>query len=290
MKHYEVKSLYDEITATVTYIVFDTQTLDAVVIDPVLDYEPASSKISTESLDLLESQIKVSKLNLLYCFETHAHADHLSGAQELKKRFPQIKLAIGEHITLVQGVFKKIYNLPENFIPNGNQFDRLLKDGEILNVGNIEIKVLSTPGHTPACVSYLIGDAVFTGDALFMPDSGTGRCDFPMGSSEALYLSITKKLFQLPDKTRVFVGHDYKANGTRIAQWESSIALEKSHNIQLKSDTLKDDYVKMRDARDATLDAPRLLLPSIQVNIDGGRLPAPESNGRSYLKIPINKK
>lgn len=290
MKHYEVRSLYDEITATVTYVVFDPKSLDAVVIDPVLDYEPASSKITTESIDKLESLIKLAKLNLHYCLETHAHADHLSGAQELKMRFPNIKLGIGEHITLVQGVFKKIYNLPEKFIPNGNQFDRLLKDGEKLVIGSLEIEVLSTPGHTPACVSYLIGDAVFTGDALFMPDSGTGRCDFPMGSSEALYLSITKKLFKLPDNTRVFVGHDYKANGTREAHWESSIAQEKAHNIQLKADTQKDDYVKMRDARDSTLDAPRLLLPSIQVNIDAGRLPEAEGNGTSYLKIPIRTK
>ncbi len=290
MKHYEVRSLYDELTATVTYVVFDKLTRDAVVIDPVLDYESASSKVSTESIDKLELLIKSEKLNLHYCFETHAHADHLSGAQELKKRFPHIKLAIGERITEVQSVFKKIYNLPEKFIPNGSQFDRLLKEGEKLQLGSVEVEVLFTPGHTPACASYLIGDAVFTGDAIFMPDTGTGRCDFPSGSSETLYHSISAKLFKLPDNMRVFVGHDYKANGTREAAWESTIAEEKTKNIQLRVETSKEEYVKMRNARDANLAAPRLLLPSIQVNIEGGRLPEPEANGMSYLKIPVRKK
>jgi glyoxylase-like metal-dependent hydrolase (beta-lactamase superfamily II) len=290
MKKFEVKSLYDEATATVTYVVFDKSTRDAIVIDPVLDYDPASSKVSTESMDKLETLLKSEELDVKYCLETHAHADHLSGAQELKKRFPQIKTAIGERITEVQGVFKKIYNLPEKFIPNGAQFDRLLKDGEKIQFGSIDVEVLFTPGHTPACASYLIGDAVFTGDAIFMPDTGTGRCDFPSGSSETLYQSIAGKLFKLPDSTRVFVGHDYKANGTREAKWETTIGEEKAHNIQLKASTSKDEYRKMRDARDANLAAPRLLLPSIQVNIDGGRLPEPEANGTSYLKIPVRRK
>ena len=290
MKKFEVKSLYDEITATVTYVVFDKITRDAVVIDTVLDYDPASSKVSTECLDKLEKLLKDERLNVHYCLETHAHADHLTGAQELKKRLPHIKLAIGENITKVQSVFKKVYNLPEKFIPNGSQFDLLLKDNQVLKAGSIEIKVLFTPGHTPACASYLIGDAVFTGDAIFMPDTGTGRCDFPAGSSEALYDSIAERLFKLPDSTRVFVGHDYKANGTRDAHWETTIGEEKALNIQLKAQTKKDEYVKARNSRDATLSAPRLLLPSIQVNIDAGKLPDPEDNGSSYLKIPIRKK
>jgi glyoxylase-like metal-dependent hydrolase (beta-lactamase superfamily II) len=290
MKKFEVKSLYDEATATVTYVVLDLATRDAIVIDPVLDYDPASSKVSTESMDKLEALLKSEELNVRYCLETHAHADHLSGAQELKKRFPNVVIAIGERITEVQGVFKKIYNLPEKFIPNGTQFDRLLKDGEKLQVGSIDIEVLFTPGHTPACASYLIGDAVFTGDAIFMPDTGTGRCDFPSGSSEILYQSIAGKLFKLPDATRVFVGHDYKANGTREAKWETTIGEEKALNIQLNASTSQAEYRNMRDARDANLAAPRLLLPSIQVNIDAGRLPEPETNGASYLKIPIRKK
>lgn len=287
MKKYEVQSFYDEYTATITYVVFDNSTLDAIVIDPVLDYDPASSKVSTESLDLLENFIKQKKLNVHYCLETHAHADHLSGAQELKKRFPKIQLAIGERITEVQNVFKKIYNLPENFIPNGSQFDLLLKEGETLKAGSVLAEVLFTPGHTPACASYLIGDAVFTGDALFMPDTGTGRCDFPKGSSESLHESITNKLYSLPDSTRVFVGHDYKGNGMREARWETTIAEQKQNNIQLKAGTPKEEYIRMRNNRDATLSAPRLLLPSIQINIDAGHLPKPEDNGVSYIKIPL---
>jgi glyoxylase-like metal-dependent hydrolase (beta-lactamase superfamily II) len=290
MKKYQVDSFYDDVTATVTYVVSDPQTKDAILIDPVLDYDPASSKISTENVEIVEKFIKNKKLNLLACLETHAHADHLSGAQEIKKRFPNVTLAIGERIQEVQGVFKKIYNLPENFIPNGNQFDRLLQDNEELSFGSIDIKVLFTPGHTPACSSYFIGDAVFTGDALFMPDTGTGRCDFPKGSSEALYRSISERLYALPDETRVFVGHDYKGDGQREAAWESSIGEQKARNIQLRAETEKDLYIRMRDTRDATLSAPRLLLPSIQINIDGGRLPPEEDNGVSYIKIPIKKK
>lgn len=289
MKKFEVLSQYDEATATITYVVYDRDTRDAVIIDSVLDYDPASSKVSTESVDKLEALIASRKLNVHYNFETHAHADHLSGAQEVKKRFPHIKLAIGERITEVQEVFKKIFNLSETFVPNGRQFDRLLKDGERVQAGSLEIEVIFTPGHTPACVSYLIGDAVFTGDAIFMPDTGTGRCDFPAGSSDTLYDSIANKLYKLPDSTRVFVGHDYKADGRREPQWETTIGREKTQNYQLKFETTKAEYVKMRNARDAKLPAPRLLLPSVQVNIDGGRIPKPEANGTSYLKIPVRK-
>ena len=282
MKKFTVKSLYDEATATITYVIFDQNTRDAIVIDPVLDYDPASSKVSTESIEHLLTLIRNEKLTVHYCFETHAHADHLSGAQELKLRLPEVQIAIGERITEVQDIFKKVYNLSEKFIPNGSQFDRLLKDGEIIKAGSIEIKVIFTPGHTPACVSYHIGDAVFTGDALFMPDTGTGRCDFPAGSSEVLYHSITNRLFELPNATRVFVGHDYKANGTREAKWESTIGIEKEKNIHLNANISQGAFIKMRNERDATLAAPRLLLPSIQVNIDAGRLPQPEANPREW--------
>jgi glyoxylase-like metal-dependent hydrolase (beta-lactamase superfamily II) len=290
VKRYEVRGLYDEATATVTYVVFDQVTRDAVVIDSVLDYDPASSRVSTESLDKLEKLIREERLNLHLSLETHAHADHLAGAQELKRRFPDIQIAIGERITEVQHVFKGVFNLPERFVPNGAQFDRLLRDGEKVSAGSLTIEVVFTPGHTPACASYLIGDALFTGDALFMPDTGTGRCDFPSGSSEALFESIHERLYRLPDATRVFVGHDYKSNNTREAQWESTIGEEKASNIQLRAETRKEEYRAMRDKRDATLTAPRLLLPSIQVNIDAGHLPAPEDNGLSYLRIPIRKK
>ncbi len=290
MKPYKIKSFYDEVTATITYVVSDAETRDAIVIDSVLDYDPASSQFSYESLDSVTRYIKEQDLNLHASLETHAHADHLSGAQELKKRFPGIQIAIGERITEVQDTFKKIYNLPSEFIPNGSQFDRLLKEGESIHFGSIAVQVLFTPGHTPACASYLIGDAVFTGDALCMPDTGTGRCDFPKGSSEDLYNSIALKLYRLPDSTRVFVGHDYKGGGRREARWESTIGEEKTTNLQLRAETPKSDFTKMRDARDATLSAPRLLLPSIQVNIDAGKMPPAEDNGISYLKLPIQAK
>jgi glyoxylase-like metal-dependent hydrolase (beta-lactamase superfamily II) len=287
MKNYEIKAFYDEATATLTYVVYDLTTRDALIIDPVLDYEPAASKVSKESLKKLDAFVKAEKLNPHFCLETHAHADHLSGAQELKKLYPNIKIAVGERITEVQSVFKKVFNLPADFVPNGSQFDVLLKDNQKLNAGSVEFQVLFTPGHTPACVSFLIGNAVFTGDALFMPDTGTGRCDFPSGSSKTLYQSISKKLYTLPDSTRVFVGHDYKAGGARPAAWESTIGEEKKLNVQLKGETSETDYVQMRDARDVTLSAPKLLLPSLQVNIDAGRLPKAETNGVSYLKLPL---
>lgn len=283
-----VKAFFDDFTFTVTYVVYDSQTKDAVVIDTVLDYDPNSSKVSTKSIDVVEKFILSENLQLHFALETHAHADHLTGAQEIKRRFPKVVIAISERITSVQEVFKSIYNLPQKFIPNGSQFDRLLKDDEILKAGSLEIKIIPTPGHTPACTSFLIGDAVFTGDVIFMPDTGTGRCDFPKGSSRALYKSVTERLFTLPDSTRVFVGHDYKGGGTRDTfKWETTIGEEKKSNIQLRADSTLESYTKMRDARDTNLAAPRLLLPSLQVNIDAGRLPEPESNGHRYLKIPL---
>ncbi len=284
----QIKAFFDEFTSTVTYVVYDPNSLDAVVIDSVLDYEPNGSKISTKSIDILVSFLKEQKLNLHFTLETHAHADHLTGAQELKKHFPKIQIAVSERILGVQEVFKKIYNLPEKFIPNGKQFDRLLKDGENLKVGSLELKVIPTPGHTPACTSFLVGDAVFVGDLIFMPDTGTGRCDFPKGSSQHLWESVTQKIFTLPDSTRVFVGHDYKGGGTREAAWETTVGEEKKLNIQLKGSTTLDEYKKMRDGRDQNLAVPRLLLPSLQVNIDAGRLPAPEGNGIRYLKMPLS--
>jgi glyoxylase-like metal-dependent hydrolase (beta-lactamase superfamily II) len=284
---FQVKSFYDENTATLTYVVMDFLSRDALVIDPVLDYDTASSTVSTENLDRLEQYLRLQELKVHYCLETHAHADHLSGAQELKKRFPEMQLAIGERIREVQEVFKKVYNLSPEFIPNGSQFNVLLKDREIRQAGTLKFEVINTPGHTPACVSYLIGNAVFTGDAIFMPDTGTGRCDFPKGSSVSLFESVSKKLYSLPDETRVFVGHDYKCAGKRELRCQSTIGEEKLSNVQLKASTTLEDYVRFRDERDATLSLPKLLLPSLQVNIEGGRLPLPESNGVSYLKIPL---
>jgi glyoxylase-like metal-dependent hydrolase (beta-lactamase superfamily II) len=220
--------------------------------------------------------------------ESHAHADHISGAQPLKKLFPSAKTGIGEKITEVQKTFQAVFAL-KDLKTDGSQFDTLWKDREVFEAGSLKIQVLFTPGHTPSCASYLIGDNIFTGDALFMPDSGTGRCDFPKGSADQLFTSISEVLYSLPESTKVFVGHDYQPNGRKL-KYQSTIAEEKVSNIHIKAQTTRSEYVSFRTQRDSTLSAPRLLLPSIQVNIDGGRVPPPRENGKSYLKIPISIK
>jgi glyoxylase-like metal-dependent hydrolase (beta-lactamase superfamily II) len=281
----KVKTWFDVDTSTLTYCVYDEGSKDAVVIDPVWDYDQASGKLKTTSVNAVADFIRGEGLKLGLILETHAHADHITGAQPLKKLFPSAKVGIGARITEVQKVFKSIFNLGSEFKVDGSQFDLLLADDSVTKSGSIAVKVMFTPGHTPACASYLIGDLLFVGDAMFMPDSGTGRCDFPEGTAEGLYTSI-QKLYKLPDTTRVFTGHDYQPGG-RPVQWESTIAEQKRANSHIKSETSKSDYVAMRTARDKTLSAPRLLLPSIQVNADGGMLPRAEANGQSYLKMPI---
>jgi glyoxylase-like metal-dependent hydrolase (beta-lactamase superfamily II) len=282
----KIKDFHDPATFTLTFVVYDTETRDAIVIDPVLDYSPFGSQTSTDSVEQVAAFIEQNRLRLHYVLETHAHADHLSGSQYLKRRF-ESQVAIGARITEVQKVFKDVFDLPESFSTEGAQFDRLLRDHEVLSAGSLSIKVLPTPGHTPACVSYLIDDAVFTGDALFIEDYGTGRCDFPRGSADELYTSVHDVLYSLPDETRVFVGHDYQPNG-RALRAETTIGASKRRNVQLKIETTREDFVKMRRERDAKLEAPRLLLPSVQVNVDAGRLPAPHANGKRYLNIPLN--
>lgn len=282
----KIETRFDEATSTLTYVVYDEATRDAVIIDPVLDFDPLAWQTDTQSASALIAWIREHNLRVHYVMETHAHADHLSAAQFLKQEL-QAPVVIGEHIRTVQATFKGLFNLPETFATDGSQFDRLMADGEVLKAGSLEIRVLHTPGHTPACVSYLIDDAVFTGDALFMDDYGTGRCDFPRGSSEALYRSVTEKLYALPDDTRVFVGHDYQPGG-RPVRWETTIGASKDHNPQLDATTTQAQFVAFRNERDAGLAPPRLIFQSVQVNADGGRLPAAEENGRRYLKIPLN--
>ncbi|MCB0308769.1 MAG: MBL fold metallo-hydrolase [Bdellovibrionales bacterium] len=283
-----VQHFFDSETFTLTYVIYDANSKDAIIIDPVLNYDPDDSTYSFKSIEEVVQFISDQKLNVYYILDTHAHADHISGAHELKNRLPNAKTVIGQNITKVQSVFKDVFNLSK-FKTNGEQFDHLIQDGESLSANSFTVKALFTPGHTPACVSYLVDDMVFTGDALFMPDYGTGRCDFPLGSAKDLYHSIHDKLFELPNTTRVFVGHDYMPNGREL-RFETTIGEEKASNKQLQDSTTQEAFIKFRQNRDKTLKAPRLLLPSIQINIDGGRFPEAESNEMIYLKLPFSKK
>lgn len=283
----QIKEFFDKGTWTLTYVVWDDETKDAIVIDPVMDYDPASSKTSEESSKVVIEFLRSERLKLHFILETHAHADHLSGSQIIKRDFPNAKIAIGEKITKVQEIFKGVFGLPEGFKTDGSQFDLLLKDGEEFSAGSIKIKTLFTPGHTPACASYYIDGNVFVGDALFMPDYGTGRCDFPAGSAVDLYRSVQDRIYELPEETKVYTGHDYMPKG-RPLKFMTTIAEEKRENIQLKGNTTLDEFVRFRTERDQALAAPKLLLPSVQVNIDAGHLPEPTANGKRYLRIPVS--
>lgn len=282
----KVKEFFDKNTWTLTYVVWNEKSLDTVIIDPVWDYDQASSKTSEVSATEVINFLLNNNLKLHYILETHAHADHLSGSQIIKNKFPNAQIAIGTKIQKVQETFKKFFDLDDSFKTDGSQFDRLLSDGEVLKAGSISIKVFSTPGHTPACVSYLIDGNIFVGDALFMPDYGTGRCDFPDGSAKDLYNSIQKCIYQLPDETKVYTGHDYMPNG-RPLKFMCALSEEKRSNIQLKAETSEADFIRFRTERDKTLSAPKLLLPSVQVNINAGKLPSPNSSGKRFLRIPI---
>jgi glyoxylase-like metal-dependent hydrolase (beta-lactamase superfamily II) len=281
----QIETQFDKNTSTLTYIVYDADTNDAVVIDPVLDFDPPSGRVWLDSAQKVLDFVNSKKLNVHYILETHAHADHLSSAKHLKKSLRQAKIAIGEKISQVQATFEKIFNL-KNFKADGSQFDLLLNDGKVVKAGSLSFKAISTPGHTPACMSYLIGENLFVGDSIFMPDSGTGRCDFPSGSAQTMYKSITEKIYTLPDSTKIFVGHDYQPNG-RALQYQTTVGEEKKSNIHLTADTSLEKFVGFRTERDKTLSAPRLLLPSLQINISGGEFPAVEDNGVSYLKLPL---
>lgn len=280
-----VEAFYDAPTFTVTFLVYDETSRDAVIIDPVLDYDPLASQTKADGAKKLAARVEALGLHVHYVLETHAHADHLSSSQWLKAKLGA-KVAIGEQITAVQETFKGLFDLPADFATDGRQFDVLLVDGQTLEAGALRVGVIATPGHTPACVTFHIGDAIFTGDALFMDDYGTGRCDFPRGSSAKLYDSV-RKLYALPDETRVFVGHDYQPGGREV-RWETTIGRSKANNPQLRADTTKAEFVAFRDARDATLAPPRLIFQSVQVNIDAGHLPGPHANGIRYLRLPLN--
>jgi glyoxylase-like metal-dependent hydrolase (beta-lactamase superfamily II) len=282
-----ITSFFDERTWTFTHVVNDRESGDAVIIDPVLDFEPAGGRVFQESAKRVMAHVEAHSLRVHYLLETHAHADHLSGADVLRRRLPGARTAVSRRVVEVQEVFKKVFDLPADFPVDGSQFDRLLDDGEVLEAGSLHVEVLHTPGHTPACASYKIEDAVFTGDALFMPDQGVGRCDFPAGDARAMYASVTSRFYGLPDATRVFVGHDYRPGG-RPEACETTIGEERRKNVALNAETNREAFVEFREKRDAELGAPRLLYPSLQVNIRAGRLPASGPGGGRFLRIPLN--
>jgi glyoxylase-like metal-dependent hydrolase (beta-lactamase superfamily II) len=281
-----VSAFFDEATNTVTYLVREETGRACTVIDSVLDFDYASGRTDTRSADAVIKAVHDQGLDLQWILETHVHADHLSAAPYIQDRLGG-KIGIGARITLVQDTFGKIFNEGTEFQRDGSQFDALLAEGDSLMIGQMRADVLNTPGHTPACLTYVIGDAAFVGDTLFMPDYGTARCDFPGGSAADLYDSI-QKILALPDQTRIFVAHDYKAPGREDFAWESTVGDQRRLNVHIGAGRSRDEFVALRDARDATLAMPRLIIPSLQINMRAGHMPEPEDNGRSYLKVPIN--
>jgi glyoxylase-like metal-dependent hydrolase (beta-lactamase superfamily II) len=281
-----VQAFFDEATNTLTYVIKEPEGRACAVIDSVLDFDYASGRTDTRSADAVVAYIKAENLDLQWILETHVHADHLSAAPYIQERLGG-KIGIGQQITTVQNTFGKIFNEGTRFQRDGSQFDKLFQQGDSFMIGQLRGDVLHTPGHTPACLTYVIADAAFVGDTLFMPDFGTARCDFPGGSSEVLFDSV-QKILALPDATRIFVGHDYKAPGRDEYAWETTVGAQKALNIHVGTGKSKEDFVAMRNARDATLAMPRLIIPSLQVNMRAGQMPEPEDNGVSYLKVPVN--
>ena len=279
------QAFFDRATWTVSYVVSDNATRAAAVIDPVLDYDFKSGHTDTMAADQVLAYLQDKDLKVEWILETHAHADHLSGARYLQERTGG-RIAIGENIREVQATFKKLYNLERGFLPDGSQFDHLFKDGETFRIGEVEAKATLVPGHTPADMAYLIEDSVFVGDTLFMPDVGTARADFPGGDAATLYRSI-RRLLELPPQTRMYVCHDYPPQG-REARWETTVAEQRAKNIHVRDGITEEGFVAMRKARDATLEVPTLILPSIQVNVRAGQMPPVDDNGVAYLRIPIN--
>ena len=282
-----ITAFFDEATNTISYIVCDPNGSACAVIDSVLDFDFASGRTDTRSANKLINFIKENKLDVQWLLESHVHADHLSAAPYIQMEVGG-KIGIGSHITDVQETFGKIFNEGTEFQRDGSQFDKLFVEGDTFHIGQLRGDVLHTPGHTPACMTYVIGDAAFVGDTLFMPDFGTARCDFPGGSSENLFSSI-QKILSLPDATRIFVGHDYKAPGREHYAWETTVGEQKKKNIHIKSGKSKEDFVKLRDKRDAKLAMPKLIVPSLQINMRAGNMPEPDEQGDVFLKVPINK-
>ncbi len=281
-----VTAFYDPVTYTVSYVVRDPASDACAIIDPVLDYDPKSGHIGHHSADAIRDHVAWERLRVEWILETHAHADHLSGAQYLKQHLGG-RVAIGENIRTVQQTFAKLFDLGADFPTDGSQFEQLFADGARFRIGGLEAQVLHTPGHTPACVTYLIGDAAFVGDTLFMPDYGTARADFPGGDARTLYRSI-RRILALPPQTRLFMCHDYPPGG-REPTWETTVAAQRAGNVMARDSIGEDEYVQRRETRDATLAAPVLILPSLQVNIRAGHLPEPAANGVRYLRIPLDQ-
>ena len=282
-----VTAFFDEATNTLTYVARAPEGRACAVIDSVLDFDYASGRTDTRSADAVLAYIRDENLDLEWILETHVHADHLSAAPYIQEKAGG-KIGIGDRITVVQDTFGKIFNEGTRFQRDGSQFDSLFRQGDSLMIGPMRVEVLHTPGHTPACLTYVIGDAAFVGDTLFMPDFGTARCDFPGGSAETLFESV-QKILTLPEETRIFVGHDYKAPGRDDFAWETTVGAQKARNVHIGAGRSKADFVAMREARDATLAMPRLIIPSLQINMRAGHLPEPDQNGTSYLKVPVNK-
>jgi glyoxylase-like metal-dependent hydrolase (beta-lactamase superfamily II) len=282
----QVQAFFDEATFTVSYVVRDPASSACAIIDSVLDYDPASGRTANRSADAVIAYIQALNLGVAWQLETHAHADHLSAAPYLQSALGG-RLAIGEHIVDVQKTFGTLFNVGSDFDRDGQQFDHLFQDGEAFSIGGLQAIALHVPGHTPACMAYVIGDAIFVGDTLFMPDYGTARCDFPGGDAATLFRSI-RRLLDLPDETRVFLCHDYKASGRDHFAWETTIGVQRRDNVHVHDGVSQAEFVALREARDRTLDMPRLILPSVQVNMRAGHLPDPEDNGVRYLKIPLN--
>ena len=284
--HPAVHAFFDEATNTITYLVREPQGRACAVIDSVLDFDYASGRTDTRSADAVIAFIREQDLDLQWVLETHVHADHLSAAPYIQEALGG-KIGIGDRITVVQETFGKVFNEGTRFARDGSQFDRLFAEGDSLMIGQMRADVMHTPGHTPACLTYVIGDAAFVGDTLFMPDFGTARCDFPGGSADVMYESV-QRILSLPDATRIFVGHDYKAPGREEFAWESTVGEQRAKNIHIGAGRAKEDFVSLRQKRDATLAMPRLIVPSLQVNMRAGQMPEPEDNGQVYLKVPIN--